>query len=171
MKKTVYILIAVLVVLSLINLGSIVYSCSGGGGSDTVSVQTDTVYKTITDTLHDTVPKLITEHVTDSVRIPVPHSDTVTVHDSVSLAVVQRQYTDDSTYTAYVSGLQYDPWPRLDSINVQRRTIVETVTNTITLQRPRSRWAIGLQAGYGYGFRSQYFEPYVGVGVTFNFLK
>ena len=171
MKKTLYILIAVLVVLSLFNLGCVVYSCAGGDEPDTVSVRTDTVYQTITDTLHDTVPRLITEYITDSVRIPVPRSDTVTVHDSVSLAVVQRQYTDDSTYTAYVSGLQYDPWPRLDSINVQRRTIVETINNTITIQRPRSKWAIGLQAGYGYGFRSQCFEPYVGVGVTYNFLK
>lgn len=168
MKKFLIFLAAVLIVSVLLNVG---WRCASAGGSDTISVRTDTVYHTITDTLHDTVPKLITERVTDSVRIPVPSTDTVTMHDTLNLAVVQRQYTDDSTYTAYVSGLQYDPWPRLDSINVQRRTIVETITNTVTMRQPRSRWAIGAQVGYGYGFRSGYLEPYAGIGITYNIFK
>lgn len=68
----------------------------------------------------------------------------------------------DSTYKAWVSGYN----PRLDSIQVYRQTIVTTKTETVVRKR---RIGIGVQAGYGYGFQYRGLEPYVGLGVSWNF--
>ena len=85
----------------------------------------------------------------------------------MTFPVVQKEYSDDSTYTAYVSGLRYNQWPKLDSIIVRQREITNTIAKTITLQKKHSRFSVGLQAGYGYGFQYRGFEPYVGVGVNY----
>lgn len=129
-----------------------------------------------TDTLHDTVtvrePVFVTERAvrTDTAWLPVVRTRTDTVllrpdgpKDS-ALAVVpitQKVYAD-STYKAWVSGYN----PKLDSIQVYRQTIVTTKTETVVKKR---RIGIGVQAGYGYGFRYGGIEPYVGLGVSWNF--
>lgn len=129
-----------------------------------------------TDTLHDTVtvrePVFVTERAvrTDTVWLPVVRTRTDTVllrsdgpKDSVRavIPITQKTYAD-STYKAWVSGYN----PRLDSIRVYRQTIVTTKTETVVKKR---RIGIGVQAGYGYGFRYGGFEPYVGLGVSWNF--
>jgi opacity protein-like surface antigen len=87
---------------------------------------------------------------------------------AIVMQVVQRVYKRDSLYEAWVSGIKYGEWPKLDSINVRQRIITERVKETITIQKKRRRWSIGLQAGYGYGFKYRGLEPYVGVGVTYS---
>ena len=129
-----------------------------------------------TDTLHDTVtvrePVFVTERAvrTDTVWLPVVRTRTDTVllrsdgpKDSVRavIPITQKVYAD-STYKAWVSGYN----PRLDSIRVYRQTIVTTKTETVVKKR---RIGIGVQAGYGYGFRYGGIEPYVGLGVSWNF--
>ena len=91
------------------------------------------------------------------------------VRDSVEVEITQKVYSDDSTYTAYVSGIKHGEWPRLDSINTYTRTVTHTVTKTITVREQESPFSIGLQAGYGYGFQYKGFEPYVGIGLTYRF--
>lgn len=129
-----------------------------------------------TDTLHDTVtvrePFAVNarEVRTDTVWLPFVRTRTDTVllasdgpKDS-ALAVVpitQKTYAD-STYKAWVSGYN----PRLDSIQVYRQTIVTTKMETVVKKR---RIGIGVQAGYGYGFQYRGLEPYVGLGVSWNF--
>ena len=129
-----------------------------------------------TDTLRDTVtvrePVFVTERAvrTDTVWLPVVRTRTDTVlltsngpKDSVwaVVPITQKVYAD-STYKAWVSGYN----PRLDSIQVYRQTIVTTKTETVVKKR---RIGIGVQAGYGYGFRYGGIEPYVGLGVSWNF--
>lgn len=129
-----------------------------------------------TDTLHDTVtvrePVFVTERAvrTDTVWLPVVRTRTDTVlltsdgpKDSVRAVVpiTQKTYAD-STYKAWVSGYN----PRLDSIQVYRQTVVTTKTETVVKKR---RIGIGVQAGYGYGFRYGGIEPYVGLGVSWDF--
>lgn len=89
--------------------------------------------------------------------------DTIAVHDSVEVAlpITQRTYTDDSTYTAWVSGYR----PQLDSLRTYRRTV--TVTRTEAQPARRSRWGIGVQAGYGLTPKGP--QPYIGVGLNFKF--
>ncbi|WP_270769409.1 DUF6808 domain-containing protein [Segatella buccae] len=129
-----------------------------------------------TDTLHDTVtvrePVFVTERAvrTDTVWLPVIRTRTDTVFlrsngpkDSAwaVVPITQKVYAD-STYKAWVSGYN----PRLDSIQVYRQTIVTTKTETVVRKR---RIGIGVQAGYGYGFQYRGLEPYVGLGVSWNF--
>lgn len=62
-------------------------------------------------------------------------TDTIILEDSTQMAiqVEQKVYTDDSTYTAWVSGAAV----RMDSIETYQKTQTETkiITNTITRKR------------------------------------
>jgi len=151
--------------------------CAGRGGteSDTLSVRVDTVHDTTVIEIHDTLPEVRRDTVVR--RIPLLEMLTErTGGDSLlptpaaadSLDIVQREYSDDSTYTAWVSGIRHQDYPRLDSIAVRRQRIVDLVRETVTLRQRQSRWSVGLQAGYGYGLRYRGFEPYVGVGITYR---
>lgn len=95
----------------------------------------DTVEVVRWDTLHDSVPDIRHETVTRYVSVP----DSIFLYDTIIkervLPVVQRKYSDDSTYTAYVSGLRVDSFPRLDSIDVRMRTVERTVTRTVYMNR------------------------------------
>lgn len=127
----------------------------------------DTVYVETTDT----TPRIEKEIVTKYIKIPVPvdsgNIDTCSA-DSVELPVVQRTYTDDSTYTAYVSGVEVDSFPRLDSIRVSMRTIIKEheIERTITKKQPIT-W--GLQFGSGYGIITKQPDIYIGFGIQWNF--
>lgn len=77
------------------------------------------------------------------------------------IPITQKVYKD-TDYTAYVSGFN----AKLDSIEV--RTKVITYTKTVTKFRT---WNIGLTGGYGYGFRSKQFEPFIGIGITLNLFR
>lgn len=104
-------------------------------------------------------------------RVPVARADTATGGQAgtredtaeAALPITQARYTDDSTYTAWVSGYQ----PRLDSIRTYRRTA--TITREIVRHEPRSRWSFGAQAGYGITPRG--LQPYIGLGVNFRIGK
>jgi len=88
-------------------------------------------------------------------------TDTLLQHDSVLVEVpIESKHYNAPEYDAWVSGYM----PSLDSINVYQRT--EYITETITRHKPPNRLSFGIQAGYGYGFRSKVFEPYVGAGLT-----
>lgn len=142
-------------------------------------VRDDFLEKLVIDTVYvdttDTTPRIENEIVTKYIKIPVPvpvlvdsgKIDTC-LADSVELPVVQRTYTDDSTYTAYVSGVEVDSFPRLDSICVRMRTIIKEheVERTITKKQPIT-W--GLQFGSGYGIITKQPDIYIGLGIQWNF--
>lgn len=151
--------------------------CCGEGKTegDTLSVRVDSFVDTVVVEKHDTLPLLRTEKVV--CYVPVSEAVRDTIKDSVStddydamLAVVQREYSDDSTYTAWVSGVRYDVWPKLDSISVRRREVVRTVRETVTLadKRKARRLSVGVVGGYGYGLGYGGFEPFVGLGVSYR---
>ena len=155
--------------------------------TDTLSVRVDSVRDTVYVEVHDTVPVVKRERVLCYVKVPVRDStfrstfgrlqgknvqrsmfnvQRSTFNDS--MAVVQREYSDDSTYTAYVSGLLYQGWPKLDSITVRQRTIINTITQTVTLLRRQSRFTLSAGFGYGYGFSYRGFEPFVGLTIGYR---
>lgn len=84
------------------------------------------------------------------------------VSDTVWATVprTQKRY-EDSTYTAWVSGYE----PRLDSIEVYRRTVFMTKTETAT---SRKRLSLGLTGGFGYGVITRKPDVWLGVGVTWR---
>lgn len=149
-----------------------------------------------TDTIHDTIPKIAEEKQVGTIKVPVNDIlsrlkpacfaenvdikqkvaensayDTMqpTCIDTIELPKMQRVYSDDSTYKAWVSGYE----PRLDSINVYRKTIKETVTIQMPAEKKRrtfwQRFNIGVQAGYGLGLDDKKAHPYLGGGVGFSF--
>lgn len=132
-------------------------------------------HDTIFIEVHDTLPAEKGETILRYVKIPMEtqhEKDTCQeIENSLTLPVVQKTFSDDSTYTAYVSGVKYDNLPKLDSIAVRMREITHTIHETITVtkEKKHSHFGIGAQAGYGYGLSSGRFEPYIGLGVSFNF--
>lgn len=149
-----------------------------------------------TDTIPDTIPKIAEEKQVGVLKVPangilnihrpaystenvdikqkeVENSayDTMqpTAIDTIELPKVQRVYSDDSTYKAWVSGYE----PKLDSINVYRKTIKETVTIQLPAEKKKrtfwQRFNIGIQAGYGLGLDDKKAHPYLGGGVGFSF--
>lgn len=134
---------------------------------------TKIVTKTVTKYVErkDSMPEARSETVIRYIKVPVlPETSCLDSfpdikQDSVCLAVTQKTYTDDSTYTAYVSGYM----PQLDSIFVRQKEVLHTITETRTVQaKSFRRWNVGLIGGYGYGFKSKEFEPFVGVGLTLS---
>lgn len=104
---------------------------------------------------------IIDEDTTEAYRPPDAESDSMTIE----LPKTQKVYTDDSTYTAYVSGYQHN----LDSIKVRSRVVTNTITRTVTVEKPKYRkFNIGVVGGYGYGFKSKQVEPFIGIGVTWS---
>lgn len=112
--------------------------------------KTDTVEIVRWDTIHDSVPDIRYETVIK--YIPVP--DSILVTDTITkekvLPVVQRIYSDDSAYTAYVSGARIDSFPRLDSIMVRQRTVERIITNTIYKEKHGLRLKIRPAISGGY---------------------
>ena len=126
---------------------------------------TDKEVITITDTLvlTDTIikfqPKPYKVTIIDTIYIPQqpqqPQIDTL----------IRQEITyKDSTYTAVVGGIE----PYLKSIEIYPKTIYVN-NNTTTTIKIRSRFGLGVQAGYGYGRNG--LQPYVGVGVQYNFIQ
>lgn len=119
---------------------------------------TETVIDTVRDTITITKPKAVYSKVfrIDTVRLSTV--DTIINTDSVfvSVPIDRMVYTDDSTYTAVVSGYRAS----LDSISVYNKTI------TKELVKKPPRISISLQAGYGFSNNTP--SPYIGLGVSYN---
>ena len=126
---------------------------------------TDKEVITITDTLV----------LTDTIIKFQPKPYKVTIIDTIYLpqqpqqhqidTLIRKEVTyKDSTYTAVVGGIE----PYLKSIEIYPKTIYVN-NNTTTTIKVRSRFGLGVQAGYGYGRNG--LQPYVGVGVQYNFMQ
>ena len=148
-----------------------------GVGGDTISVDSIITSDTTDIEKTDTMPKEKKEKETIIKYITIPCNESVnddtdiqdSLCSSVSMPIVQKEFSDDSTYTAYVSGLKYEQWPMLDSISVRQREITNTIVKTITIEAKKRCWSFGVQVGYGYGVNYKGFEPYIGVGVQYTF--
>ena len=164
-------LILVLVVILFINI-YLYLKLSQSNREPIEIVSRDTVYVDQTDT----VPKEVApEKVVKYIKVPVslqqngdsiPQEQPVASSpDSMVVPIVQRTYSDDSTYTAWVSGAKIGTVsPRLDSIHVRQRTIIETITS----KPPNRRWHIGINVGYGIGTNDRTLQPFIGVGIQYN---
>ena len=139
-------------------------------------MRTKTVVDTIRDTVRDTLPVPVAERSvrTDTVwllraaqRTPTEASnapsDSTKDSTRVIIPITQKVYAD-STYKAWVSGYN----PRLDSIEVYRRTI--TITTTQTVNRNK-RFTWGVTGGVGYGVINRKPDVFIGIGGTIRIGK
>lgn len=89
----------------------------------------------------------------DSTEVTVPSvpDDSVTVQ----IPITQKRYETDR-YRAYVSGYR----PSLDSL------IIFPQRQVVRIREKPRRWHVGVQAGYG--VTPAGFQPYIGVGVSYD---
>lgn len=111
-----------------------------GYSNDSVYRADEATKSTKTDNMGNS--PLISSNFPDSVNVQIP--------------ITQRVY-EDSTYRAYVSGFD----ARLDSIYIYPQTKI------VTIKEKPKRWHLSVSAGYG--ITPKGFQPYIGLGVSFNF--
>lgn len=129
---------------------------------------TDKEVITITDTLvlTDTIIKMQPKpyKVTIIDTIYLPQQPQQPQKPQIDTLIRQEVIYKDSTYMAVVGGIE----PYLKSIEIYPKTIYVN-NNTITTIKVRSRFGLGVQAGYGYGKNG--LQPYVGIGVQYNLIQ
>lgn len=162
MKYIYQIILTIGAALLLVYLGAVIGSSVCRKGSQIeVREKVDTLF--IYDTIKLSEPVFIKQRIVDSILVAV--TDTIVRNDTtfVSLTRQQREYMSPK-YHAWVSG--YDP--KLDSLWIYKTTNVVTKEIPV-VQRQRSRWGVGIQAGYGASREG--LSPYIGVGVSYNLIS
>lgn len=155
----------VFVTLLILSISLNVYYCTKP--NDRI-IETDSIITEKIDTIHDTVPQVkketLIKYSTDTLLAINEEHDTIEVE--AIIPITQKEYSDDSTYTAWVSGYKAE----LDSIHTYNKTI--TIEKFIE-KKPSfwKRFAVGPQIGVGYDPINNKPSTYVGIGVTFNILK
>lgn len=123
--------------------------------------------KSDTLVIHDTIvenkPVYVAKKVVDTLRIPVV--DTIRITDTLYIELEREQVEwRDSLCSVYASGIL----PSVDSV---AHYIREREITTYVPQIRKTRWGIGIQAGYGATFSNGVqFAPYIGVGISYDFL-
>lgn len=94
----------------------------------------------------------------------IHHNDIVYVKDTVhNYAFKEKDYNLD------INAVRLDNY-KLDIHTKDTIKYTETVYQTIYKPR-KNKIAIGVQGGYGYGFRSKQLEPYIGLGININLFE
>lgn len=169
MKNSKYII--VLIIFCAIIFGIFGYFCGRTpvevAKTDTVT-KTDTFWKDTTIYEKEFVPKIVIKTKVDTVYDENG--------DTIELVTESKEYEkslvsgkDTCDLKLYVSGIE----PSLDSLEMRLKTHTEVNTVEITkyLQNKKTfkdRFHLGLQVGYGLGLKSKEFEPFVGLGVSFD---
>ena len=120
------------------------------------------------DTIRDTVLVVKKEKVIKVIRDTLVNVEFIrdTVDTSrvvVDVPITQKEYSDDSTYTAWVSGYR----PSLDSINIYRKNI-STNKETVIKKKDIHRFGIGPVVYGGYSFGTKKLDYGVGIGVSYH---
>ena len=123
------------------------------------------------DTIMDTVLVVKKEKAIKVIRDTLVNvefiRDTVDTAKVVAdIPIVQKEYSDDSTYTAWVSGYR----PSLDSINIYRKNI-STNKETVIKKKDIHRFGIGPVVYGGYNFGTKKLDYGVGIGVSYHILE
>ena len=167
MKQFVYFVIGLFI--GVLATGLVTRQCSRHIESVSSQVLRDTIFDTIPYPVP--VPRDSTVIRFIDSKLPVSEfikdSNLVSAGDSipVQLPIVQKEYKTDD-YQAWVSGPIN---PQLDSLNIFRQTYYETVYQTVTVPTKPKRWGLGVQAGLG--VTPTKIEPYIGIGISYNFLS
>ena len=161
MDRIKYILLGVIagMVICLLNGWA---SCHRTADKEVITI-TDTLV--LTDTIIKFQPKPYKVTIIDTIYLPQqPQKPQKPQKPQYDTLIRQEVIYKDSTYMAVVGGIE----PYLKSIEIYPKTIYVN-NNTTTTIKVRSRFGLGVQAGYGYGRNG--LQPYVGVGVQYNFFQ
>ena len=158
MKRIKYILLGVIagLVICFINGWA---SCHRTTDKEVITI-TDTLV--LTDTIIKFQPKPYKVTIIDTIYLP--QQPQKPQQPQIDTLIRQEVIYKDSTYMAVVGGIE----PYLKSIEIYPKTIYVN-NNTTTTIKVRSRFGLGVQAGYGYGRNG--LQPYVGMGVQYNLIQ
>ena len=158
MKRIKYILLGVIagIVICLLN-GWV--SCHRTTDKEVITI-TDTLV--LTDTIIKFQPKPYKVTIIDTIYLPQQPQQPQ--KPQIDTLIRQEVTYKDSTYMAVVGGIE----PYLKSIEIYPKTIYVN-NNTTTTIKVRSRFGLGVQAGYGLSRNG--LQPYVGVGVQYNLIQ
>ena len=123
--------------------------------------------------IHDTTmsykPIYVDRVKLDSVLVPV--LDTMMIHDTTFVYLEREKVTwRDSLCEVYASGIMAS----VDSVrHFQEYKNITIETQVPVIQVKKTRWGLGIQAGFGAGLTGThvYYTPYVGVGLSYNILS
>ena len=158
MDRIKYILLGVIagIVICLLNGWA---SCHRTINKEVITI-TDTLV--LTDTIIKMQPKPYKVIIIDTIYL---HQQPQQPQQLQIDTLIRQEITyKDSTYTAVVGGIE----PYLKSIEIYPKTIYVN-NNTTTTIKVRSRFGLGVQAGYGLSRNG--LQPYVGVGVQYNLIQ
>ena len=132
--------------------------------ADNTEIVTDTIFKVVKVDRPIVRESTIVKY--KVVRLPIVTNDTIcekdTIKDSVFVEVpIEQKVYSDSNYTAWVSGYH----PRLDSISITQKEI--SFHKLVNNSKGSKRLYLGIQVGYGITPRGM--QPYLGIGVSYNF--
>ena len=155
MERIKYILLGVIagIVICLLNGWA---SCHRTTDKEVITI-TDTLV--LTDTIIKFQPKPYKVTIIDTIYIPQQPQQPQ--QPQIDTLIRQEVIYKDSTYMAVVGGIE----PYLKSIEIYPKTIYVN-NNTTTTIKVRSRFGLGVQAGYGLSRNG--LQPYFGVGVQYN---
>ena len=158
MERIKYILLGVIagLVICFINGWT---SCHRTTDKEVITI-TDTLV--LTDTIIKFQPKPYRVTIIDTIYLP--QQPQKPQQPQIDTLIRQEVIYKDSTYMAVVGGIE----PYLKSIEIYPKTIYVN-NNTTTTIKVRSRFGLGVQAGYGYGRNG--LQPYVGMGVQYNLIQ
>ena len=164
MERVKYILLGLITGIVICLLNGLA-SCHRTTDKEVITI-TDTLV--LTDTIIKFQPKPYKVTIIDTIYLPQQPQQSQQPQQPQQPQIdtlIRKEVTyKDSTYTAVVGGIE----PYLKSIEIYPKTIYVN-NNTTTTIKVRSRFGLGVQAGYGYGRNG--LQPYVGVGVQYNFFQ
>ena len=158
MDRIKYILLGVIACMVICLLNGLA-SCHRTADKEVITI-TDTLV--LTDTIIKFQPKPYKVTIIDTIYLP--QQPQKPQQPQIDTLIRQEVIYKDSTYMAVVGGIK----PYLKSIEIYPKTIYVN-NNTTTTIKVRSRFGLGVQAGYGYGRNG--LQPYVGVGVQYNLIQ
>lgn len=130
--------------------------------ADNTEVVSDTIIKVIKVDRPIVRESTIVKY--EVVQLPIVAKDTIcdTIKDSVFVEVpIEQKVYSDSNYTAWVSGYH----PRLDSISITHQEV--SFHKLVNNSKGSKRLYLGIQVGYGITPRGM--QPYLGLGLSYNF--
>ena len=161
MERIKYILLGVIAGIVIYFINGWV-SCHRTTNKEVITI-TDTLV--LTDTIIKFQPKPYKVTIIDTIYLPQqPQKPQKPQKPQYDTLIRQEITYKDSTYVAVVGGIE----PYLKSIEIYPKTIYVN-NNTTTTIKVRSRFGLGVQAGYGYGRNG--LQPYVGMGVQYNLIQ
>ena len=133
-------------------------SCSKPKEITTEIVKTDTLTIVKVDTVRIVQPQAV-KIMRDTVKI----TDTILIAGQTFFQEI-KEYRD-STYYAKISGIN----AFLEEIRVYPRITTRYITQTEIIREKPKKWGLGVQGGYTIG--KDGFYPYLGIGISYNFIQ